>query len=144
MLPRLASPMLQTVPEHANNCMLDPNIDIFDGFGNAGMGVASSLPVHFDKRIEDVASNSQTHDNTPFTSPAIIQSPMEYPGLTQYNSFPGLDGAMNRHGHGQPMPTMLRQDSNSNGFAVQDYHLKQESGLEDYGLGLGRMDMAYR
>jgi hypothetical protein len=144
VLPRLASPMLQTVPEHPTNgavCALDPNIDIFDGFGNAGMGVASSLPVQFDKRIEDVSSdNSQNHENGPFTSPPILQSPMEYPGMSQYNSFQDL-GGMNGQGHGQGMMP-LRPTPNSSGFTLMqrslpDYHPfpKEESGLDDYGLG---------
>lgn len=38
VLPRLVNPMLQTVPDKALN-----EIDIFDGFGNAGMGVATGM-----------------------------------------------------------------------------------------------------
>jgi len=143
VLPRLASPMLQTVPENANNCVLDHNIDIFDGFGNAGMGVPSSLSVQFDKHIEDVTSdNSQGCDNTPFTSPPIIQNPMEYPGLDHYNGFPGLSVAMNGQGHGQQIPTM--QNSMSNGFAVvgnipEFRHLQREdNGMDDFGMGVGK------
>ncbi len=129
--------MLQTVPETANNCVLDHNIDIFDGFGNAGMGVPSSLPVQFDKRIEDVGTeNSQDRDNTPFTSPPIMQSPMEFTAMSHYN-FPDLGVGMN----GQPLPTMpLRHNSTSNGFAVvrnvpEFRHLQREdSGMDDFGM----------
>ena len=39
VLPRLANPMLQNAPESA--C----NIDIFDGFGNAGMAQPPCLPI---------------------------------------------------------------------------------------------------
>lgn len=142
VLPRLASPMLQTVPENANNCVLDHNIDIFDGFGNAGMGVASSLPVQFDKHIEDVgADNSQDRDDTPFTSPPIMQSPMEYPGLSHYNGFPDLGVGLNQQGHQQPLPSMpMRHNSTSNGFAVvrnvpEFRHLKREdNGMGDFGM----------
>lgn len=38
VLPRLVNPMLQVVPENAASQMA-ANVDIFDGFGNAGMGV---------------------------------------------------------------------------------------------------------
>lgn len=38
VLPRLVNPMLQTVPEKPG-----AEIDIFDGFGNAGMGVATGI-----------------------------------------------------------------------------------------------------
>lgn len=143
--------MLQTVPENATNCVLDHNIDIFDGFGNAGMGVASSLPMQFDKRIEDVTSdNSQGRDNTPFTSPPIIQSPMEYPGLDHYNVFPDLSVAMNGQGHSQPLPTMsMRQNTISNGFAVvrtvpEFRHLQREDNrMDDFSMGI-KMDMSFR
>jgi hypothetical protein len=42
ILPRLVTPMLQTLPEPSSG-MGPGGVDIFDGFGNAGMGV-SSLP----------------------------------------------------------------------------------------------------
>jgi len=138
VLPRLASPMLQTVPENTNNCVLNHNIDIFDGFGNAGMGVASSLPVQFDKCIEDVGTdNSQDRDDTPFTSPPIMQSSMEYPGLSHYNGFPDLSVGMN----GQPLPPMpMRHNSTSNAFTVvrnipEFHHLQREdNGMGDFGM----------
>ena len=59
VLPSLANPMLQTVPDTpAASAMCE--VDIFDGFGNAGMGVPSNFPgpnvhqeVHHEFKIED-------------------------------------------------------------------------------------------
>src|SRR5215469_16315420 len=42
VLPRLVNPILQTVPDAPANTMCD--VDIFDGFGNAGIGVPSQFP----------------------------------------------------------------------------------------------------
>ena len=117
VLPRLVNPMLQTVPDPPANAMCD--VDIFDGFGNAGIGVASQFPGYngdgtsgfkiendndfgsrphpeipaYDKRIEDLSSpvgSSENAGNTPYTSPPILQSPMEFPGLSDYGSFQDL------------------------------------------------------
>jgi hypothetical protein len=115
------------------------------------MGVASSLPVQFNKPIEDLNSdNSQGRDNTPFTSPPIMQSPMEYPGLDHYNGFQDLSVAMNGQGHSQPLSAMsMRQNSMSNGFTVvrnvpEFRHLQREdNGLDDFGMGM-KMDMSFR
>lgn len=153
VLPNLASPMLQTVPETKGDYGLNANIDIFDGFGNAGMGVPSSLPPHFDtKRIEEISSlptprndsSQQERDNTPFTSPPIIRSPMEFPGMPEYNNYQDLNSGLT-HGHGHPqgsmsgMPAMpQRQNSNTASYAViprsiPDFH------------GMGEMEhLAYR
>lgn len=42
VLPRLVNPMLQTVPDTPANLCAD--VDIFDGFGNAGIGLPSNFP----------------------------------------------------------------------------------------------------
>jgi hypothetical protein len=53
VLPRLANPMLQNAPENSNLA----NIDIFDGFGNAGMAqppppqMQMSLDTNFDRKF---------------------------------------------------------------------------------------------
>jgi hypothetical protein len=48
----------------------------------------------FDKRIEDLGSPTagcpETGDNSPFTSPPIIPSNMEFPSLGEYGGFPDL------------------------------------------------------
>jgi hypothetical protein len=143
--------MLQTVPETKGDYGIDQNIDIFDGFGNAGMGAPSSLPVHFnDKRIEEINSiptpgsdngqHPRDRDTTPFTSPAIIQSPMEFPGMAEYNSFPDMSSGLNNHsqGHGHrhgPIPGMpppLRQNSGSNFHAVIPRSVPEFSGLPSW------------
>lgn len=137
VLPRLVNPMLQTVPDTPANMCAD--VDIFDGFGNAGMGVASNFPGYngngtsggsefkmepdqdyntlasmppFDKRIEELGSpinNGEASDNSPFASPAIMQSPIEYPGLGDYNSFPNL----NSPGMGSHMNSSMSSNNRS-------------------------------
>lgn len=113
VLPQLANPMLQTVPDTPNMCA---DVDIFDGFGNAGMGIPSSFTgsmqsnngpsefkefkiedagfAPFDKRIEELGSPSrpESNENSPFTSPPILPSAMEFPGLADYGGFPNLSG----------------------------------------------------
>lgn len=125
--------MLQTVPDTPANLMCD--VDIFDGFGNAGIGVASQFPGYngdgtsgfkvetendfssrphpeiptFDKRIEDLSSpvgSSENAANTPYTSPPILQSPMEFPGLSDYSSYQDL-------GSPQPMNSMSQYTQSS-------------------------------
>lgn len=130
VLPRLVNPMLQTVPDTPANMCAD--VDIFDGFGNAGMGVASNFPSYsgsgssgggsefkmepdqdfgrnsintmppFDKRIEELSSpinNGDGSDNSPFTSPSIMQSPMEFPGLGDFGGFPDIGNELNSTNH---------------------------------------------
>jgi hypothetical protein len=86
VLPRLASPMLQTVPvANTEKYGMDPNVDIFDGFGNAGMGSASSLPPHYDsKRIEEMnGPGDRNGDESPFPSSSHI----EFSGLGEFPGF---------------------------------------------------------
>lgn len=159
VLPRLVNPMLQTVPDTPATMCAD--VDIFDGFGTAGMGVPSNFPGYngdgtsgqfkvepdtdfnrpsaplapFEKRIEDLGSpaiGSSSSENTPFTSPPIIQSPMEFPGLNDYNNFSDMRSpamannlsATNHHGN-------FGEGVGGGGRQVE---FKQEF---DTGLGLG-------
>ncbi|KAK8001132.1 hypothetical protein PG991_013354 [Apiospora marii] len=124
ILPRLANPMLQRVPE--NIC----NIDIFDGFGNAGM---AQPPVMNDfkaeqfksepytpapvPRIDDIGTDSGsstgapagTEMSSPFpmaNSPAVVSPSMEYPHnqnqQVHMNGFNSMqDMVMNPMGQGQ-------------------------------------------
>lgn len=117
VLPRLVNPMLQTVPDPPANVMCD---DIFDGFGNAGIGVPSQFPGYngdgsagfkvehnenefnhsntvlpaYEKRMEDlsspIGSGADTASN-PYNSPPIIQSPMEFPGMPDFGTFPEMN-----------------------------------------------------
>lgn len=71
ILPRLANPMLQSPPEIA--C----EMDIFDGFGNAGMAQPPSLGME-DLKTEGPGSSSTSSlpdVTSPFTSPPSILSP---------------------------------------------------------------------
>jgi hypothetical protein len=114
-LPRLANPLLQRAPD--NMC----NIDIFDGFGNAGMAQPPVLTdfksePHFKAepytpaqvpRVDDMANDSGSSNgapsnpdlNSPFpisSSPAVM-SPggVEYPHMTaEYNSIPDIMSTM--------------------------------------------------
>lgn len=96
VLPRITNPMLQNAPENANLAA----IDIFDGFGNAGMGQPPMLMPDFDRKFPDAieefdkkfdvtatpesASNStasptgQPSDVKPFASPSIVSPNMDY------------------------------------------------------------------
>jgi hypothetical protein len=49
----------------------------------------------FDKRIEEISSPTHGPESgvsSPFTSPPIIQSSMEFPGMAEYGGFPDLSG----------------------------------------------------
>ncbi|KAK3370080.1 putative maltose fermentation regulatory protein [Podospora didyma] len=104
VLPKLASPMLQNAPENVA-CNLD--IDIFDGFGNAGM---AQPPVFsnddYDNkyavaRMEDMSADSASSNggpssndmNSPFVSSPAIMSPgmdMSHSLQTDYASMPEM------------------------------------------------------
>ncbi|CAJ2510463.1 Uu.00g132720.m01.CDS01 [Anthostomella pinea] len=105
ILPRLANPMLLRAPENA--CM--PNIDIFDGFGNAGMGQPPMI-TNFKtepytpsgiSHLQDIPAAEPTSSNggpqtdmkSPFpmvSSPAIMSPGGEYPHCPDYNSIPDM------------------------------------------------------
>lgn len=87
VLPRLANPMLQNVPENA--C----NVDIFDGFGNAGMAQPPVMSEYEKKfpvpRVEELSNESGSPQNgappssndmsSPFvSSPPILSPPIEF------------------------------------------------------------------
>jgi len=138
VLPRLVNPMLQTVPDTPAMCA---DVDIFDGFGSGGIGVPSNFPGYngngtsggefkvepdndfnrtvsgippFDKRIEELGSPSTGEEtvNSPFTSPPIIGSPMEFPGLGEYGGFPDLSS---------PMPTPSISNPNMSNPQLGNY-----------------------
>jgi hypothetical protein len=157
VLPRLVSPMLQQVPDTPTT-HLDPNVDIFDGFGNAGMGVASSLPSQYDtKRIEDVSSSHSdpSQDSVPYTTPPIITNAMEYPGMNAYHGFQSMTVQSPIDGHNQirmERPAPIRTDSSSS-YVIQrsmpEYHLQRENNGLDGLNGMGitvppEMGMSYR
>lgn len=108
VLPGLASPMLQNVPEPAQNQQAC-EIDIFDGFGNAGMGVASSLPLHFDnKDLSSISDGNSSSDNTPFTSPPILSTGMDFTAaMGQYGAFQDMSSPM-ENGTTTSRPTSMQ------------------------------------
>lgn len=102
ILPRMANPMLQNAPETANNAC---NMDIFDGFGNAGMAQPPMYQTeeYDDKfavpRIEELSSDSGSPNgtskndmNSPFvSSPSILSSGGDLgQGLPEFNSIPDI------------------------------------------------------
>jgi len=149
VLPRLVSPMLQTVPEVSAQMA---NVDIFDGFGNAGVGVASVLPQHYDsKRIEEVDGQGQgqgqrtcngnsngddgsfSSDSAAFVSPPIMAGAMEYPGMDGYAYLQGS-------GMQSARPVAMRQDSGAFGvMQVRGQEYQGEGGYEQRSVGQGQM-----
>jgi hypothetical protein len=144
VLPRLVNPMLQTVPDTPATMCAD--LDIFDGFGNAGMGTASNFPGYngngtsgggsefkmepeqdytrnniasmppYDKRIEELGSpinHREAGANSPFDSPPIMQSPMEYPGFNDFSSFPEL----NSPGMGSNLSSSMTSSNQRSNFS---------------------------
>lgn len=107
VLPTLANPMLQTVPD--TPAAMCAEVDIFDGFGPIGMGVSNYMPntssaqpefkietagMPFDHRIEEISSpihRPENGDNSPF-SPAIISPTVEYPGISEFHSYQDMNG----------------------------------------------------
>ncbi|KAI8626322.1 hypothetical protein F5Y19DRAFT_226799 [Xylariaceae sp. FL1651] len=103
VLPRLANPLLQRAPENA--CL--SNIDIFDGFGNAGMAQPSMMtdfktepytpngvPHLHDIPAADSSSSSGGSDmKSPYPmvgSPTIMSPNGEYPPRAEFNSMPEM------------------------------------------------------
>ncbi|KAJ1329262.1 oligo-1,6-glucosidase [Microdochium nivale] len=132
LLPRLVDPSLQRAPE--NSCGLNMNIDIFDGFGNAGMAQAPMMTdfksepftpaqaPRMDDMIPDSSSSNGTGDmKSPFpmvSSPAILSpSGMEYPHIGDYSTINDMMSPM-----GQNPTSSLRQH---NGISSQHGHQQQ-------------------
>ena len=171
VLPSLANPMLQTVPDTpATAAMCE--VDIFDGFGNAGMGVPSNFPgpnihpeIHhefkmedqpndfshsnrnlapFDKRIEELSSPTsggpESGSNSPFTSPPIIPSSMEFPGLGEYGAFPDLSSpGMGQHNNLTPNDLGNFGEGVGGGGQQRDFKREFDGSLEIGGQGIGSL-----
>lgn len=103
VLPRLANPMLLNAPENPNAC----NMDIFDGFGNAGMAQppmyqTEQYDTKFEvPRIDEHSNDSQSSNggmpNNDMNSPYVSSPPIMSPGVemphglpTEYNSLPDM------------------------------------------------------
>ncbi|KAH7033033.1 uncharacterized protein B0I36DRAFT_241837 [Microdochium trichocladiopsis] len=133
ILPRLVDPSLQRAPDNA--CNMNMNIDIFDGFGNAGMAQAPMMTdfksepftpaqvPRMEEMVPDSSSSNGTADmKSPFpmvSSPSIL-SPggMEYPHMGDYNAINDMMSPM-----GQNPSASLHQQ---NGLSSQHTHSQQQ------------------
>lgn len=86
VLPRLVNPMLQTVPDTPMNmCPVD---DIFDGFGTAGVGVASNFPGYNGDGTSGAAFKSEPESD--FTRSNVQDMPQyEAKRMEEFGSPPG-------------------------------------------------------
>lgn len=93
VLPKLANPMLQNVPDSVANNACN-NVDIFDGFGNAGMAQPPAMMDTYEKKFSPAdssssqagASSSSNDMQSPFVSSPISPAG-EFPHGLQNNSF---------------------------------------------------------
>lgn len=90
VLPKLIDPMLQSVPDSVANSLC--NVDIFDGFGNAGMGQPTPMMDDYEKKYEIPDSNS-SQASGPSTND--LQSPF-------MSSPPGMSPGGGDYVHGLP------------------------------------------
>ncbi|KAI0598890.1 hypothetical protein F4775DRAFT_553457 [Biscogniauxia sp. FL1348] len=147
LLPRLANPMLQRAPDNA--CM--QNIDIFDGFGNAGMAqppmitdfktepyTSGGVPHLQDIPAADTGSSNggSTADlKSPFpmvSSPPIMSPGVEYSQGGDFNAIP--DMVMSPVGQTQ-QSSMGPQGSLNHQQQPQHQHQHQLHGLASQNIG---------
>lgn len=136
VLPRLANPMLQNAPENA--C----NIDIFDGFGNAGM--AQPPVFHTDdydnkfgvQRMDDMntdsGSSSGSAPGNDVNSPFVSSPPIMSPGLdisrtmsNDYNSMSEM--VMSPMSHAPPPPSL----NTPGGMVTQQGHQQHSMSMQN-------------
>ncbi len=146
ILPLVVNPNLQRVPDNA--C----NVDIFDGFGNAGMGqpplitefktepfTPGPVPV---PRMEDMVTDSGSSSgapsnpdmNTPFpmvSSPAVMSPGIDYPHMSDFNTIPDMMGSL-----GQGPQPALGNPGAMNHQQSQHQHPNISSQCMDQGSGL--------
>lgn len=104
VLPQLANPMLQNVPDSVANNMC--NVDIFDGFGNAGMAQPPAMIDSFEKKYPSPESSgsqaggsSANEMHSPFTSSPMSPPTSDYShGLSNAAFNPMSDVMMNQMG----------------------------------------------
>lgn len=92
ILPKLIDPMLQNVPDSVANNLC--NVDIFDGFGNAGMGQPTPMMDEYEKKYVNTDSNSSQASGP---SPNDLQSPF-------MSSPSGMSPGAGDYMHGLPNP----------------------------------------
>lgn len=112
VLPQLANPMLQNVPDSVANNIC--NVDIFDGFGNAGMAQPPAMMDNFEKKYHTPDSNSSqagppstTNDmHSPFVSSPMSPPSADYSHGMPNTSFNAMSEVMmNEMGQGQALGT---------------------------------------
>ncbi|KAI1799982.1 fungal-specific transcription factor domain-containing protein [Daldinia bambusicola] len=140
VLPRLANPILQRAPENA--CM--QNIDIFDGFGNAGMAQPPMMTEFKTEpytpgsmqHIQDIGTDSAHSSNgddmkSPF--PIVSSPPVMSPGVdynsNEFNSIPDIMSPM-----GQSSQQSFHQQAPMN---PQQPHLQHQHQHQHHGLSHG-------
>lgn len=127
VLPKLVNPMLQNVPDSVANNMC--NVDIFDGFGNAGMAQPSAMMDTYEKSMPSNEVSSQgggSSSGNDMHSPPFVSSPAS----------PGGDFSGIPNGNFNPMTEVMNQmgpttsiGHNGQGLlsgASPTPHLKQE------------------
>ncbi|KFX89540.1 hypothetical protein V490_06953 [Pseudogymnoascus sp. VKM F-3557] len=111
ILPRLVTPMLQTLPEQSSG-MGPGGVDIFDGFGNAGMGV-SSLP-----------QQQQQYDAKPYDNKQFDVKPYDN---KQYDVKPDVSSPVHPHPHhAQHQPPSLLGQEPLPPFQPEQHHQQQQ------------------
>lgn len=139
VLPRLANPMLQRAPENA----IMQNIDIFDGFGNAGMAQPPMMDFKTEpytpssmQHIQDIGTDSGHSNNgdemkSPF--PVVSSPPIMSPGVeyheTSFNSIPDMISPM-----GQTPQHALSQQGPLNPQQPHHQHQHQHHNLSSHGM----------
>lgn len=138
VLPRLANPILQRAPENA--CM--QNIDIFDGFGNAGMAQPPMMDFKTEpytpgsmQHIQDIGTDSSHSNNgddmkSPF--PMVSSPPIMSPGVeyheSSFNSIPDIISPIGQ----QPQHSLGQQGSLN---PPQTHHQHPHHSLPSHGMG---------
>ncbi|KAI2775765.1 fungal-specific transcription factor domain-containing protein [Daldinia loculata] len=135
VLPRLANPILQRAPENA--CL--QNIDIFDGFGNAGMAQPPMMDFKTEpytpgsmQHIQDIGTDSAHSNNgddmkSPF--PIVSSPPVMSPGVDYHNEFNSIPDIMSPMG--QPSQHSFNQQASLN---PQQPHLQHQHPHQHHGL----------
>lgn len=155
ILPRLVDPSLQRAPENAIN--MNMNIDIFDGFGNAGMAQPPMMTdfksepftpaqaPRMEEMIPDSSSSNSTADiKSPFpmvSSPSILPpSGMEYPHMGDYNTINDIMSPMGQnpstslHQQGSMSAQHSHQQQMSQQQMPQHQHVHQHHGMAQQGV----------
>jgi hypothetical protein len=131
ILPRLVDPRLQRAPDNAA-C----SIDIFDGFGNAGMAQPPLMPEFKTEpftpapmsRLDEMATDSASSTGGPsgadmtspfpmVSSPAIMSPGIEYPHMGEFNTMPDIISPM-----GHPQQSAMNQQQAMNHSQQQPQH----------------------